>query len=161
MSSILPKNEQKQINLRYHSIVSPFFVRFSEEFRIHTNKSFRNYLTFTVYMQSTRGNPSLNSLYCGSSPMSGQRCCILVVSYNWDTSYKCFKVAYSCQTEGLRQEKALSWLQCPLTKSCGGVFLRNRINIQTDLDQLGTLQMFTGNYGNPAQKICNIYGKGL
>ena len=26
---------------------------------------------------------------------------------------------------------------------------------------LAALQMFTGNYGGPAGKICNIYGKGL
>ena len=26
---------------------------------------------------------------------------------------------------------------------------------------VSTLQMFTGNYGGPAGKICNIYGKGL
>ena len=33
--------------------------------------------------------------------------------------------------------------------------------ILENFDFQSKLQMFTGNYGGPAGKICNIYGKGL
>ena len=44
-----------------------------------------------------------------------------------------------------------------------GVFLVSSISSkkQTKTSRPDTLQMFTGNYGGPAGKICNIYGKGL
>ena len=47
LSSILPKNERKQFNLRYHSskveFIRSFFGRIED-----TKKTFRNYLTFTT-----------------------------------------------------------------------------------------------------------------
>ena len=45
------KTNAKQVKLRYHSSKSNFFVRFLEELRIISKKSFGNYLTFSFLTQ--------------------------------------------------------------------------------------------------------------
>ena len=60
-----------------------------------------------------------------------------------------------------KQEYYLSELQSNLIALALIALLILYWTVAITIDCRATLQMFTGNYGGHAGKICNIYGKGL